>query len=128
MRNFDETNLTGAVLERVSQGTSPRLGTISQALVRHLHAFVTEIEPTQEEWAAAIAFLTRTGQTYSETRQEFVLLSDKLPPLAARRGNVEHRVDDLAQIGRTRTPKPVLGVHEGRDQRPFRVSQIACMA
>ena len=78
MRNFDETNLTDAVLERVSQGTSPRLRTISQALVRHLHAFVKEIEPTQEEWAAAIAFLTRTGQTCSETRQEFILLSDTL--------------------------------------------------
>ena len=78
MRNFDETNLTDAVLERVSQGTSPRFCTISQALVRHLHAFVKEIEPTQEEWAAAIAFLTRTGQTCSETRQEFILLSDTL--------------------------------------------------
>ncbi len=78
MRNFDETNLTEAVLERVSQAASPRMRSISQALVRHLHAFVKEIEPTQEEWSAAIAFLTRTGQTCSETRQEFILLSDTL--------------------------------------------------
>ena len=78
MRNFDETNLTEAVLERVSQAASPRMRSISQALVRHLHAFVKEIEPTQEEWTAAIAFLTRTGQTCSETRQEFILLSDTL--------------------------------------------------
>ena len=63
MRNFDENNLTGAVLERVSQGRSPRMRDISQALVRHLHTFVKEIEPSQDEWAGAIGFLTRTGQT-----------------------------------------------------------------
>lgn len=78
MRNFDETNITSAVLERVGLATSPRVRQISEALVRHLHAFVREIEPSQAEWAAAIEFLTRTGQMCSETRQEFILLSDAL--------------------------------------------------
>jgi len=78
MRNFDETNITSAVLERVGQAASPRARQISAALVRHLHAFVQEIELTQAEWAAAIEFLTRTGHTCSETRQEFILLSDAL--------------------------------------------------
>ena len=31
-----------------------------------------------EEWEAAIAFLTKTGQMCSDTRQEFILLSDVL--------------------------------------------------
>lgn len=78
MRNFDENNLTAAVLERVRQGKSPRTLAVSEALVRHLHAFVREIEPTQAEWARAIEFLTRVGQTCSDTRQEFILLSDVL--------------------------------------------------
>lgn len=33
---------------------------------------------TVEEWHAAIDFLTRTGQTSTATRQEFILLSDVL--------------------------------------------------
>jgi hydroxyquinol 1,2-dioxygenase len=78
MRNFDQTNITSAVLERVGHASSPRTRQISEALVRYLHAFVREIEPTQAEWAAAIEFLTRTGHTCSETRQEFILLSDAL--------------------------------------------------
>ena len=78
MRNFDETNITPAVLERVAHASSPRIRQISEALVRHLHAFVREIEPTQAEWTAAIELLTRTGHTCSETRQEFILLSDTL--------------------------------------------------
>jgi hydroxyquinol 1,2-dioxygenase len=49
-----------------------------QAVVKHLHAFVREIEPTQAEWATAIDFLTRTGQMCDEKRQEFILMSDVL--------------------------------------------------
>src|ERR1700761_298567 len=78
MRNFDESNITAAVLERVKNAKTPRARAISEALVRHLHAFVREIEPTQEEWGSAIEFLTRIGQMCSETRQEFILLSDTL--------------------------------------------------
>jgi hydroxyquinol 1,2-dioxygenase len=78
MRNFDENNITSAVLERVGHASSTRIRHISAALVRHLHAFVREIEPTQAEWAVAIEFLTRTGHMCSETRQEFILLSDAL--------------------------------------------------
>lgn len=38
MRNFDENNITEAVLERVSGADSLRVAQISAALVRHLHA------------------------------------------------------------------------------------------
>src|SRR5438445_2672300 len=78
MRNFDEFTITDAVLERVRQAPNPRIRQISEALVRHLHAFVREIEPTQAEWATAIDFLTRTGHTCDDKRQEFILLSDAL--------------------------------------------------
>ena len=78
MKEFDETTITAAVLERVSQASDPRVRQISEALVRHLHAFVREIEPTEEEWGQAIQFLTDTGHLCSDIRQEFILLSDTL--------------------------------------------------
>lgn len=78
MRNFDEKNITGAVIERLESCASPRARQIGTALIRHLHDFVREIEPNQSEWEQAIDFLTRTGQMCTPTRQEFILLSDAL--------------------------------------------------
>jgi catechol 1,2-dioxygenase len=48
------------------------------ALIRHVHAAVKEVEPTDAEWMAAIEFLTETGHLCSQWRQEFILLSDTL--------------------------------------------------
>jgi protocatechuate 3,4-dioxygenase beta subunit len=39
---------------------------------------VKDVGLTEEEWSAAIAFLTRTGQLSDDVRQEFILLSDVL--------------------------------------------------
>lgn len=78
MREFDENSITDAVVERVSLASDARAREISVALVRHLHAFVREVRPTQEEWEAGIAFLTATGQKCDDKRQEFILLSDTL--------------------------------------------------
>ena len=47
-------------------------------MVRHLHAFVRDTEPTIAEWERAIGFLTATGQKCDDQRQEFILLSDVL--------------------------------------------------
>ncbi|WP_213780718.1 intradiol ring-cleavage dioxygenase [Caballeronia sp. dw_276] len=111
MRNFDEDNITQAVLDRLSGCTDPRMRRISEALVRHLHAFVKEIEPSEEEWAGAITFLTRTGQMCSDTRQEFILLSDTLG-VSMLVDAINHRFDEGA------TQTTVLGpfyVEEARD-------------
>lgn len=70
--------ITAAVLASMDGAPDPRVREVSQALVRHLHAFLREIEPTEQEWEAGIAFLTATGQMCSKTRQEFILLSDTL--------------------------------------------------
>ncbi|MEP9379673.1 intradiol ring-cleavage dioxygenase [Aquabacter sp. CN5-332] len=78
MRNFNQFTITDAVLERISDAPNPRIKEISEALVRHLHAFVREVRPTQEEWAAGVDFLTATGHMCSGSRQEFILLSDTL--------------------------------------------------
>lgn len=78
MEVFDETRLTDAVIARFEGCADPRLKQVLTSLVRHLHGFVREIEPTAEEWSAAIDFLTRTGQMCNDRRQEFILLSDTL--------------------------------------------------
>jgi catechol 1,2-dioxygenase len=75
---FSEEASAEVVNARMGAETDPRLRQIMHALVHHLHAFVKEVEPTTREWEAAIDFLTRTGQMCSDTRQEFILLSDVL--------------------------------------------------
>ena len=78
MRNFDEHNITTAVIERFESSRTPRVRAVSEALARHLHDFIREIEPTFEEWEAGIKFLTDVGAKCTSSRQEFILLSDTL--------------------------------------------------
>ena len=73
-----EDNLSDVAMERWKDIPDPRLRQITQSLIKHLHGFVRDIEPTQAEWAAAIDWLTRTGKLCSPKRQEFVLASDVL--------------------------------------------------
>jgi protocatechuate 3,4-dioxygenase beta subunit len=55
-----------------------RLQEVMTAAVRHLHAFVAEVGPSRDEWRMGIDFLTAVGHLCTETRQEFILLSDVL--------------------------------------------------
>jgi hydroxyquinol 1,2-dioxygenase len=77
-RNLSGDALTAAVLASFAHGESVRFTQIAQSLVRHLHAFISEVELTEEEWAQGIEFLTRMGHITSDQRQEFILLSDAL--------------------------------------------------
>lgn len=75
---FSEERSAEAVLERHAHLDDARSKQLADAAIRHLHAFVKEVELTPDEWARAIAFLTAVGQMCDERRQEFVLLSDTL--------------------------------------------------
>lgn len=77
-RFFTEEGSVAAVNARMGTNINPRLREVMDSLVRHLHAFVTDVHLTQPEWEFAIDFLTRTGQICSDERQEFILLSDTL--------------------------------------------------
>jgi hydroxyquinol 1,2-dioxygenase len=77
-RNLSGSDLTDAVIASFSQCSSDRLTQIAQSLVRHLHAFITEVRLTEEEWSSGIDFLTRVGHITTDQRQEFILLSDVL--------------------------------------------------
>ncbi|MFI5554356.1 dioxygenase [Streptomyces sp. NPDC051738] len=73
-----EQALTDKVVASFDTAKDDRFRELIQALVRHAHAFVRETRLTDGEWSAAIDFLTAAGHITSETRQEFVLLSDVL--------------------------------------------------
>ncbi|WP_019937067.1 intradiol ring-cleavage dioxygenase [Bordetella sp. FB-8] len=75
---FTEARSAEAVNARIGPDVDPRTRQIAETVVRHLHAAVKEIEPTHEEWLAAIKFLTDTGHMCTDWRQEFILLSDVL--------------------------------------------------
>ncbi|KOV69524.1 6-chlorohydroxyquinol-1,2-dioxygenase [Streptomyces sp. AS58] len=77
----DDVNGTGVTKEAVASlaaTADPRLRELLTGLVRHLHDFARETRLTQAEWEQAIGFLTATGQACTDTRQEFILLSDVL--------------------------------------------------
>ncbi len=75
---FSEERSAEVVAASFAGTPDPRLRRVMTSLVRHLHDFVKDVELTEEEWASAIDFLTRTGHTSDEVRQEFILLSDVL--------------------------------------------------
>ena len=77
MRDLNETNVTEAVIRQL-RASDPRLQTLLESLVRNLHAFIREVEVTEDEWLGAIRFLTAVGKITDDRRQEFILLSDVL--------------------------------------------------
>ncbi len=76
--NLTEENSAEVVLERMKGCSDQRFRQIMSSVVVHLHAAIREIEPTREEWLAAIQFFTQTGQICTNERQEWILLSDVL--------------------------------------------------
>lgn len=67
-----------AVVTARNAPSDARLAEVMEVVTRKLHEAVKEVEPTQEEWMAAIRFLTDTGRMCDDWRQEFILLSDVL--------------------------------------------------
>src|SRR3954464_11140613 len=75
---FSEERSAEVVTASFNNTPDPRLRRVLTSLVQYLHAFVKDVELTEEEWGAAIDFLTRTGQMSNDVRQEVILLSDVL--------------------------------------------------
>jgi protocatechuate 3,4-dioxygenase beta subunit len=78
MPQFNDTELTEAVIRSFDEAPDPRAKFLLQELVKSLHDYVRRTDLTFAEWEYAIDFLTRTGQKCTPTRQEFILLSDVL--------------------------------------------------
>src|SRR3954466_14485360 len=94
------SDLTAEVRAAFAGASDPRARELADAAVRHLHAFAVEVGLTRAEWRAGIEFLTAIGHITTETRQEFILLSDTL--------GLSSLVEDLAGAGEG-TEHTVLG-------------------
>lgn len=75
---FDASRSAEVVNARMGPHVDARLREVMTIVVRHLHDVVSEAAITVDEWAYAIRFLTEVGQTCTDWRQEFILLSDTL--------------------------------------------------
>ena len=73
-----EQELVDTVVASFDKAEDPRLKEVMQSLTRHLHNFIREVRLTEDEWNAAIEFLTAAGHITDDKRQEFILLSDVL--------------------------------------------------
>lgn len=78
MSNNSEEQITDNVIASMARAPDPRLKAVMTSLISHLHAFIREVDLTEDEWAQGIQFLTRTGQICDDKRQEFILLSDTM--------------------------------------------------
>ena len=112
-----EDEITQRVLRSLEGTADPRMKAIFTSLVRHLHAFVQDVEPSEAEWWQAVQFLTRVGQMCDERRQEFVLLSDTLG-VSMLVDAINHRTD------RGATESTVLGpfYRDGARELPYGAS------
>ncbi|KAH7137047.1 cathecol 1,2-dioxygenase [Dactylonectria estremocensis] len=78
LKNLTTDNITENVLWVNNQHSNARLKYVLERLVVHVHDFARETRLSTEELMAGIQFLTQVGQTCSNVRQEFILLSDIL--------------------------------------------------
>lgn len=79
LMDLTASNITpNAISINTKDCPSPRTRFLLSRLITHLHAFARETRLSTEEWQAGLDFLTETGQACTETRHEFILLSDVL--------------------------------------------------
>ena len=115
-RDLSDEKLTEEVISCFEGSASTRFKEITQSLVKHLHAFVSEVGLTEEEWMEGIEFLTRAGHITDDKRQEFILLSDVLGVSMLVVGINHRRVGGATDFGE---PVEVVGGNgERRGERP----------
>jgi catechol 1,2-dioxygenase len=78
MRIKRQQDVTPAVLEVMARTKNPRLREIMVSLVGHLHAFVRDVQLTEEEFREATAILNEIGKLSSDTHNEMVLMAGSL--------------------------------------------------
>jgi hydroxyquinol 1,2-dioxygenase len=111
MPQYNETTVTQAVVDSLRNCGDARFKQVMTSLVRHLHAFVKEVDLTEAEWADAVAFLMQTGRQSTERRNEFILLSDTL--------GVSMLVVQLAQARKSKTLEGATAATEATVEGPF---------
>jgi catechol 1,2-dioxygenase len=73
-----ETDVTPAVLAAAENTPNQRLKEIMVSLVTHLHQFILETRPTEEEFERGIGWITALGHHTNDSNHEVVLAADVL--------------------------------------------------
>jgi len=73
-----QQDVTGKVLSELQRAPNPRFREIMESLVEHLHAFIRDVQLTEEEFQAACAYINAIGKATNETHNEAVLMSASL--------------------------------------------------
>lgn len=74
----DEHTLSELVKQAMRDTTDPRLRQVVDALVDHLHAFLREVRPSDEEFEFGLRFVAALGHATNATNNEVVLAADVL--------------------------------------------------
>ena len=96
---FSEEGSAEAVATSFAGTEDPRLREVMTSLVRHLHAFVKDVELTDEEWLEAIGFLTAY-------RADVRRRTPGVHPALRRARGVDAGRDDQPPGGRAGPPSP----------------------
>lgn len=73
-----EADVTPTVHAAMANTDDPRLKEIMLSLVTHLHAFLREVRPTEQEFEKGLAFLNLIGKQTNDSHNEAVLFADVL--------------------------------------------------
>ncbi|CAN7691023.1 catechol 1,2-dioxygenase [Phyllobacterium sp. LjRoot231] len=73
-----ESDVTPAVLAAMGNTASPRLTQMMTSLVTHLHQFILETRPTEEEYEFGLQWIAELGKHTNESHNEVVLAADAL--------------------------------------------------
>src|ERR1700726_1295291 len=111
MAQFNDTELTAAVVRSFEETPDRRVKFLVEELVKSLHDYVRKTDLTFDEWGYEIDFLTRVGQKCTSSRQEFILLSGVL--------GFSMRLDAVTPRERAGPPEPpVLGPFYVGEHKP----------
>jgi catechol 1,2-dioxygenase len=116
-------SVTDIVLAAMARTPDPRLREIMASLVRHLHAFLREVKPTEQEFEAGLDFVMRLGQASGPEKNEVILASDLLglSTLAVMLNNAQRGETDPALLGpfwRAESPRYKAGASIAHDAQP----------
>lgn len=78
MRSITLDNITEAVVGALSDDIPARNREILESALKHMHAFMKEVDLTYEEWLGAMEWMRRAGDISDDSRNEFILISDIL--------------------------------------------------
>ena len=102
MQNLDINTISDYITEAFASGQDERSTQLMRGLIAHLHDYVREVKLTHDEWFMVLKFLQEAGDITTDSRNEFMLLSDVT--------GVTSLVDILSEEGRPEaTPASPLG-------------------